>query len=329
MNAKEWYVGIDVSKAHLDVFVRPEPQGWTEPNSDAGVQALVGKLQTLKPTAVVMEATGGYEGLAAGQLAAAGLPVCVVNPRQVRDFARATGTLAKTDRLDAQILALFAERMRPEVRPLPDAETQALQGLLARRRQIQEMITAEGNRLAKAASPVKPGIEAHLTWLQQARDQMDKEMRDMLSKCEKLRPLVTRLRTVPGVGPVTSATLACLLPELGRLNRRQIAALVGVAPLNHDSGKFRGQRTIWGGRAHVRAVLYMATLSATRHNHIIREFYTHLLSGHKKSKVALVACMRKMLTILNAMVKNGTDWTEPKSHADALRGLNSLVPQTI
>jgi transposase len=314
MDAKELYIGVDVSKAHLDISVRPEPKRWTESNDEAGIKKLVEQLAELRPTLVVLEATGGYESLVVAQLAAARVPVAVVNPRQVRDFARATGTLAKTDRLDAEILALFAERIRPTPRPLPDEATRALQGQLTRRRQLQQMITAESNRLERAASGVRPGIEAHLAWLKQERGKLDKSIEEALSKCATLGPLAERLQSVPGVGPITAAVLVCQMPELGQTDRRQAAALAGVAPLSRDSGQCRGTRTIWGGRPHVRPPLYMAALSATRCNPTIRDFYQRLRKANKPAKVALVACMRKLLTILNAMIKNGTTWRKPQNH---------------
>jgi transposase len=244
----------------------------------------------------------------AAALAAADIPVAVVNPRQVRDFAKALGTLAKTDRLDARALALFGEGIRPEARPLPDAQAQELAALLARRRQLIEMLTAEKNRLRMALPRVRPQIEAHIQWLRGQRDGLDRDLTDLLRSSPVWREQEELLRSVPGVGPNLVLTLVADLPELGRLNRKQIAALVGVAPLNRDSGTLRGKRTVWGGRAPVRAALYMAALVASRFNPVIRAFYQRLCATAKPKKVALTACMRKMLTILNAMLKHRTSW---------------------
>ncbi len=257
---------------------------------------------------IVLEATGGWEVALAGALATAGLPVAVVNPRQVRDFARSTGTLAKTDRLDAQLLAQFADAVRPEPRPLPDAQAQELTALLQRRRQLVEMLTAEKNRLTFAARRIRPQLQAHIEWLHKQLAQFDDDLRQLVRASPLWREKDDLLRSAPGVGPVLSTTLLAALPELGRLTRQQIAALVGVAPLNRDSGTLRGRRTVWGGRAHVRAVLYMSTLVATRHNPVVAAFYRRLRAAGKAPKLALTACMRKLLTILNAMLKHHTRW---------------------
>ena len=302
------YVGIDVSKAQLDVAVRPTCVGWNFPNNEDGIAQLVSRLKELSPSLVVLEATGGYELPVVGTLGALGLPVTVVNPRQVRDFAKATGKLAKTDTLDAQVLALFAERVQPAPRPLPNAEAQALGALLARRRQVIGMLTAEKNRLQTASVPVQGDIADHIVWLERSLAKLDGEMGDTLRQSPLWREKEDLLRGVPGVGPVLSLTLLAELPELGTLNRRQIAALVGVAPLNRDSGTLRGKRTVWGGRAPVRAALYMAALVATRYNPVIRAFYQRLRAAGKPKKVALTACMRKLLTLLNAMLKHRTPW---------------------
>ena len=241
-------------------------------------------------------------------LAAAGLPVVVVNPRQVRDFARATGQLAKTDALDAAVLAHFAEVIRPEVRPLADELTQVMQGWVARRRQLLEMIGAEQNRRGLASRAVRPAIHTHLEWLRQDLREVDTELRTLLRSSPVWREQDDLLRSVPGVGPVLATTLLVDVPELGRLNRHEVAKLIGVAPLNQDSGEHRGTRRIWGGRAPVRKTLYMATLAAVKHNPVIREFYLRLCKAGKPKKVALTACMRKLLTILNAMLHQGTAW---------------------
>jgi len=302
------YVGVDVAKAHLDVAVTPTEAQWRATNDGAGIAQVVTRLQELQPALVVLEATGGLELPLVAALAAAAVPLAVVNPRQVRDFAKAMGRLAKTDRLDAQTLALFAERVRPTPRPLPDAEAQALGALLARRRQLVEMRTAEKNRLGSALSRVKPGVQDHINWLEQELTKLDDELGRTLRQSPLWREKEDLLRSVPGVGPVLTLTLLAELPELGTLDRRQIAALAGVAPLNRDSGTLRGKRTTWGGRASVRAALYMATLVASRYNPLIRSFYQRLCAAGKPKKVALTACMRKLLTILNAMLKHHVPW---------------------
>jgi transposase len=302
------FVGIDVSKQQLDVAVRPRGETWTVAHDEAGLSALVVRLRARAPTLIVLEATGGWEVALAGALATAGLPVAVVNPRQVRDFARSTGTLAKTDRLDAQLLAQFADAVRPEPRPLPDAQAQELTALLQRRRQLVEMLTAEKNRLTFAARRIRPQLQAHIEWLHKQLAQFDDDLRQLVRASPLWREKDDLLRSAPGVGPVLSTTLLAALPELGRLTRQQIAALVGVAPLNRDSGTLRGRRTVWGGRAHVRAVLYMSTLVATRHNPVVAAFYRRLRAAGKAPKLALTACMRKLLTILNAMLKHHTRW---------------------
>ncbi|MFQ5874217.1 MAG: IS110 family transposase [Dehalococcoidia bacterium] len=308
MSSEGTFVGIDVSKACLDVAMRPSGQMWSFPNEEKGISQLVARLRRLSPTLVVSEATGGRELPLVGALGAASLPVAVVNPRQVRDFARATGVLAKTDTLDARVLALFAERVRPEPRSLPDAQAQRLRALLVRRRQVVDMLTAEKNRLSTVLPSVRPRVEAHIHWLEKELGALDKDLGQTLRNSPLWREKEDLLRGVPGVGPVLSSTLLAELPELGALNRRQIAALVGVAPLNRDSGTFRGKRTVWGGRRRVRTVLYMATLVATRSNPIIRTFYQRLCAAGKPKKVALTACMRKLLTILNAVVKHRRPW---------------------
>jgi len=304
------FIGIDVSKDRLDVALRPTSDRWAVANDESGVAALVARLALLSPTLIVLEATGGLEVPLTGALAAAGLPVVVVNPRQVRDFAKATGKLAKTDALDASILAQFAEVIRPALRPLPDAATQALSAQLARRRQLIEMLTAEKNRLGPAPPPLRKGIRAHITWLERQLARTDDDLAQAIRESPVWRAKDDLLRSAPGVGPVLATTLLAGLPELGTLSRQQIAALVGVAPLNRDSGTLRGRRRVWGGRAHVRAVLYMAALTATRYNPVIRAFYDRLCAAGKAKKVALTACMRKLLTILNSMVKHRTRWQE-------------------
>jgi transposase len=302
------FVGIDVSKAQFDVAVRPSGETWTVAHDEAELSGLVARLRTLAPALIVVEATGGWEVALVGALAAALLPVAVVNPRQVRDFARSTGTLAKTDRLDAQSLAHFAEALRPQPRPLPTAQAQELSALLQRRRQLVEMLTAEKNRLPLAARRIRPQLQAHIAWLQQQITQFDDDLRELVRSSPLWRDKEDLLRSTPGVGPVLATTLVAALPELGTLTRQQIAALVGVAPLNRDSGTLRGRRTVWGGRAQVRTVLYMSTLVAVRHNPVLAAFYQRLRAAGKAPKVALTACMRKLLTILNAMLKHHTRW---------------------
>jgi transposase len=302
------FVGIDVSKKSLDIAVRPSGQHWRLSNTAEDIATLVGQLQQLAPRLIVLEATGGYELAVTAALLAAGLPVAVVNPRQVRDFARSLGKLAKTDRIDAAVLARFAEAVRPEVRPLPDEQTHQLQGLLVRRRQLIEMLVAEKNRLPLAASAVQPRVAAHITWLEDELEELDGDLKERLHQSPAWREKEDLLRSVKGVGPVAAMTFLAELPELGLLNRKQIAALVGVAPYNCDSGQMHGKRAIWGGRAAVRNALYMATLSASQHNPIIQVHYQRLLAAGKQKKVALIACMRKLLTILNAMLRTRTSW---------------------
>lgn len=302
------YAGIDVAKATLDVALLPSGEHWQLPYTSEGIAALVDRLRKAQVLRVVLEATGGWEVPLTAELGAAGIPVAVVHPRQVRDFARAVGKLAKTDALDAGVLALFAQRVCPPLRPLPDAQTQELSALLARRRQVVDMLTAEKNRLGRALPPVRPGLQRHIAWLKGELAALDDNLGHTLRASPLWREQEDLLRGVPGVGPVLALTLLAELPELGTLNRKQIAALVGVAPLNRDSGLLRGKRTVWGGRAPVRAALYMATLVATRYNPAIKSFYPRLLAAGKAKKVALTACMRKLLTILNAMLKHGSPW---------------------
>jgi transposase len=308
MSNEPCFVGIDVAKAQLDIALRPSGERWTVPNDAGGVVTLVERFQALHPTLIVLEATGGLERVVTAALATAGLPVVVVNPRQARDFARATGQLAKTDALDARALAHFADVIRPTPRPLPDAQTQELRALLGRRHQLMVMRTAEQNRLAGTSGRLQTDIEAHITWLNARLAMLDNDLETLLRASPLWRENDDLLQSAPGIGPVCAHTLLLELPELGTLNRQQIAALVGVAPLNCDSGTLRGRRVIWGGRAHVRTVLYMGTLVATRYNPRIKAFYERLLAAGKVKKVALTACMHKFLTILNAMLKHRTPW---------------------
>jgi transposase len=301
-------VGIDVSKCRLDCFALPSEQAWGCDNAQGAIEELVGRLSELAPELVVMEATGGYETQAATALAGAGFRVAVVNPRQVRHFAKAMNKLAKTDRIDARVLADFGLRVDPQIRPLPDADTRELANLLGRRSQLVSMRTQEKNRIANASPGVRAGIKTHIKWLDVEIAKLEAELTAKLRTSEAWCEKRQLLLGVPGVGPTTTLALLAELPELGQLNRQRIAALVGVAPLNDDSGKHQGRRFTWGGRASVRSVLYMAAVCAMRHNHVIRVFYQRLREKGKPFKVAIVACMRKLLTILNAMVKHNKPW---------------------
>lgn len=303
------FVGIDVSKEHLDVHVRPSGETFTVPRTGVGLEELVRRLCLDLPHLVVLEATGGFEITVAAALAAAKLPLAVVNPRQIRDFARSIGRLAKTDRLDAEVIALFAERVRPEPRPVADEDALALGELVARRRQLVEMIGMEKNRQHQVRDrSLKDQIQAHLAWLQQALADLDGEIGDDVRRCPAWRETEELLTSVPGVGKITARTLIAELPELGSLGRRQLAALVGVAPLNCDSGQRRGYRAIAGGRFEVRRALYMATLASIRFNPVIRAHYQQLRQRGRPAKVALIACLRRLLTILNAMLRERTTW---------------------
>jgi len=302
------FVGLDVSKSRLDLAVAEQNAGAAFANDEAGIAALVKHLHDLAPRLIVLEATGGHETPVASALGMASLPVAIVNPRQVRDFARALGRLAKTDTIDAAVLALFAARVRPEPRPLADPAQRALGALVTRRRQLVEMLTAERNRLALADGAVRADIAAHIRWLEQRVKDVNADLHRHLKASPLWRAQEQLLRSVPGIGPTTAAVLIAELPELGRLSRRQVAALVGVAPFNHDSGTHRGVRVTWGGRATVRGALYMATLVAVRRNDVLRTFYHRLRAAGKAPKLALVASMRKLLTIVNAMVKAKQPW---------------------
>jgi transposase len=303
------FVGIDVSKDRLDIHVRPSGQTFVVVRDGKGLEQLVNDLPALNPALIVLEATGGFEITIAAALASAGLPLAVVNPRQIRDFARAMGRLAKTDALDAQVIALFAERIRPEPRPLADADSQALAELIARRRQVIEMIGMEANRLRQARNArVQRMLRSTLKTLEAQLVELDHDIDDTIKRSPVWRAADDLLTSVPGVGNVTAHTLIADLPELGQLDRRRIAALVGVAPINRDSGQMRGKRTIAGGRTDVRNALYMATLAATRWNPVIRAHYKSLIERGRPKKVALVACMRRLLGILNAIIRTKTPW---------------------
>jgi transposase len=304
------FVGIDVAKDALEVAIRPSGERETFANTEEGIPLMKKFIKRFSPVLIVCEATGSFEMRAATDLAASGLPVVVVNPRQVRDFAKATGTLAKTDKIDARVIAHFADAVRPEVRPLKDGEAQRLDALITRRRQIVDMLTAEKNRLVTAPAWTREDIEAHIAWLKECLKKVDSTLSNLMKQSPLWREKETVLRSAPGVGPVMAYTLVSELPELGTLNRKQIAALVGVAPMNRDSGNFRGKRCIWGGRSAIRSVLYMSTLSAINFNPVIKSFYGRLRAAGKLHKVAITACMRKLLAILNSMVKNRTCWME-------------------
>jgi transposase len=311
------FVGIDVAKAQLDIALRPTGERWGVTNDDVGITALVTRLQAIAPQLIVLEATGGYQRAVVTALAAAGLPVVVVNPRQARAFAKATGQLAKTDVLDARALAHFADAVRPVPRPLPDGQTEELRALMARRRQLVTMRTAEQNRLGSTPHCLQEDIQAHITWLNERLTALDNALDTTLRASPVWREREELLRSVPGIGPVCARTLVLDLPELGTLSRQRLAALVGVAPFHRDSGTLRGTRHVWGGRAQVRTALYMSTLVAVRYNPVLKAFYERLRATGKAAKVALTACMRKLLTILNAMVKHQTLW-RPQDVAIAL-----------
>ena len=304
----EKFIGIDVSKDRLDVALLPDDQVWSLGNNQKEIPSLVKQFKKLAPTLIVLEATGGLQAMVAASLATAGLPVAVINPRQIRDFAKATGKLAKTDTIDAKVLAFFADRIRPEPRPLKDRDLQNLTSLLVRRNQLVAMLTAEKNRLSSAPQSIKKDIKVHIHWLEKHIKESNGNLRKLIRMTPIWREKEALLRSVPGVGPILTLNLITGLPELGSLNRKQIGSLVGVAPLNSDSGKFRGKRIIWGGRANVRACLYMGTLTAIRHNSAIKAFHQRLIAGGKEPKVAITACMHKLLIILNAIMKNSTPW---------------------
>ena len=303
------FVGIDVCKASLEVSASDVERVLSFRNDKRGIRALAGHLRQAQPALIVMEATGGYERLAVAGLIAAGVRVAVVNPRQVREFARATGTLAKTDTIDARVLCHFAAAVRPQLRRLANAEEQEFSELQARRRQLVGMITAEKNRMRLSGPRVAKGIRQHIGWLEKRLAALEADLRHLVQSSPIWCSKDELLQSVPGVGPALASLLLADLPELGELNRREIAALAGVAPLNRDSGVFRGRRAVWGGRGNVRAMLFMGTLVASRFNPLIRTFYQRLRAAGKPKKLALVACMRKLLTILNSMLRNQTSWT--------------------
>jgi transposase len=308
MSISKAFIGVDVSKDRLDCFCRPNGITFSCDNTPTGIADLIQWAKAQQPQLIVLEATGGLERPLVAALVVAQLPVVVVNPRQVRDFARATGQLAKTDRIDAAVIAHFGEAVNPEARPLPDHLTQQMDALMTRRRQLVQMLAAERNHLVSALAQVQNYVKEHISHLEELIKKLDQDIDQMITTSPIWKTKENLLLSVKGVGPVLSRTLLAELPELGRLSRQEISKLVGVAPLNNDSGKHKGKRSCWGGRASVRGPLYMATLSATRCNPVIKEFYQRLLSKGKLKKVAIVACMRKMLTILNAMIKSNKPW---------------------
>jgi transposase len=306
--AVEIFVGIDISKAWLDIAVHEREGTFRAGNEDEGIANLVKRMKELGPTLIVLEPTGGFEILVVAELTQAGLPVVVVNAKRVRDFARATGRLAKTDKLDAKVLAHFGAALRPAVRDLRSVEEEELTALLTRRRQVLDMLTVEKNRLVTVRAKMRTDIEAHIQWLSTSLKDLNQEIEEFVEEIPVWKEKDAILQSVPGVGPVTSATMLGMLPELGKLNRQQIAALVGVAPVNKDSGRKQGKRRVYGGRADVRSVLYMAALAAKKFNPVIRNFYERLIKQGKEKKVALTACMRKLLVILNVMMHTNQPW---------------------
>jgi transposase len=306
------FVGIDISKDNLDLCIEPDDEVLHLAYDDKGIAQVVDRLTQVAPTLIVMEATGGLEMRLASELAAKGLPVAVINPRQARDFAKATGKLAKTDSVDAGVLAVFARAIRPAVRPIKDVDTRELDDLVTRRRQLIDMRVQEMLRLGTASKVQSKSLKAHIAWLDKRIASLDDDLTKRLRASDAWRIKDDLLQGIPGVGAVTTLTMLAKCPELGTMNRRQIATLVGVAPRANDSGKHRGKRFVWGGRADVRAVLYMATVSAIRCNHDIKAFAQRLKQAGKPAKVVIVACMRKLLTIMNAIVKNNAQWA-PKT----------------
>lgn len=307
------WIGIDVCKRWLDVHLRPENKSFRVSNDVQGINEILSHLNPIVGVGrIILESTGGYERQAALALSKLGYPVVVINARQGRNFAKAANQLAKTDRVDAAILAWFGEAMKPPIRSFASDAQAEIQGLVTRRRQLVDILTAEQNRLSGLRGSAQQDVEAHLDWLRERIKQVDEQINTQIQTCQSWQVKQTRLKSVPGVGNVVGATLLALLPELGELSTQKISTLVGVAPLNRDSGQMQGKRTIYGGRAAVRQMLYMATLVAVRHNPVIKAFYDRLLQKGKVKKVALVACMHKLLTILNAMIKNGTDWQPPQ-----------------
>jgi transposase len=308
MSNSNVFIGIDVSKERLDCYCRPTGTAFSCDNTSTGITDLIQRVQAQQPRLIVLEATGGLERPVVAAIFAAQLPMVVVNPRQVRDFARAIGQLAKTDRIDAAVIAHFGEAVNPEVRPLPDHLTQQMDAMMTRRRQLVQMLATERNHLVSAPAQVQNYVKEHISQLEELIKKLDQDIDQMITGSPIWKTKEDLLQSVKGVGPVLSRTLLAELPELGQLSRQEISKLVGVAPLNNDSGKYKGKRSCWGGRASVRGPLYMATLAATRYNPVIKEFYERLIAKGKAKKVAIVACMRKMLITLNAIVKSNKPW---------------------
>ncbi len=306
-------IGIDISGKSLDIHILPEDRAQRFANDASGIGELVELAKEMEASLILMEATGGLESALAAECALSGIPTAVMNPRQIRDFARSLGRLAKTDAIDAEVIARFGSALRPEPRTLPDAQEQYLKALITRRRQLIDIRTAESNRLARAAAAVRQRIREHIDFLNQEIEDIDREIEKLIKESPLWLEKARLLREVPGIGSVSCFTLLGALPELGKLKGKQIAALVGVAPLNRDSGAYRGRRSTWGGRAQVRSALYMAAMSARRHNPVIRDFYERLRAAGKCGKVALVACMRKLLIILNAMLRDRASWDAQRS----------------
>jgi transposase len=311
------WVGIDVSKATLDVYLRPSGKQIQVANQALGIATLVTQLQNFEIQRVILESTGGLELEVAESLQSAGIPVSIINPRQGRDFAKASGKLAKTDRIDAAVLAHFGEALQPPITVLASDQARALQDAVTRRRQLVEMLSAEKNRRASLRSKMRQNVDIHIEWLEEQIQALDEEIQELSQSQAEWRSRIDLLKTVPGVGPVIATTLMASLPELGTVSDKRISALVGVAPFNRDSGQVRGKRTIWGGRANVRAVLYMGTMVATRYNPVLKAFYERLLSQGKAKKVALIACMHKLLRILNAIIRDLKPWQAPSVSTSA------------
>lgn len=325
--APSLYLGIDVAKTHLDLAVHGEARCWRVANDAVGIASILADLAETPPQKIVLEATGGYEHTLLVALRDAGFPAVVVNPRQVRDFARSMGILAKTDQLDARVLAHFAAITPLKAQPLPEPQQDQLRALVTRRQQLVVMRTSERNRLEHATGDVRLNIQTHLAWLERQIAAIAADMAALLRETAALHAASQRLQSVPGVGPIVAATLLGLLPELGTLSRKQIAALVGVAPLNRDSGQRRGSRGVWGGRANVRPALYLATLVACVHNPVIKAFYQRLIAAGKPKKVAVIACLRKLLTILNALLRTQTAWSPDENRTG--QALPDAVPSSL
>lgn len=312
----EIFIGIDIAKAEFEIKESGPQKTYSERHTQAGIRRTVRRMAAIQPTLVAMEATGGLEKALARALAAAGIRVAVINPRQIRDFARSLGRLAKTDGIDADVIALYAERIRPEPRDFPDANTDLLDALLTRRQQLIQMMTAEKNRLQQTDSvAIRRSIQAVIRSFKKEIESLSRSVDSLLASCPEMQAKAELLQSVGGVGPIVAQTLIAAVPELGKVSKKQIAALIGVAPINRDSGIMRGRRTTWGGRSHVRTILYMAALTAIRSNPLIRAFYKRLTASGKKKMVALVACMRKLLVILNAILKHETPWRAVESIA--------------